>query len=87
MKLAERRERKAALISEINDTYAQICAARNASRVPQRVINGDAPTAHAWKQAMEKAHSHRPPPSDMKKSLKRMEAMTTAEKAFLASLI
>jgi hypothetical protein len=49
------RQKKAALRQQIAATVIQINLAQTASRVPDRVVNGDHFTAVNWKDAMERS--------------------------------
>jgi hypothetical protein len=49
------RAEKASIRTEIASLQEKIHAARHASRVPDRVVNGDAITAQNWKDSIEKA--------------------------------
>lgn len=90
VKRAEVSAAKDALRNEIHGLQKEIGAALNAPRVPDRIINGDAIAAMAWKDAMERGTSaayHCANEPSARMTVEKLAAVKTKLARILASLV
>lgn len=87
MKHAERKELKLDLIEKINALQAQIAAASQQPRVPERIMQGDYFTVCGWKDAIQLSVTRRVKYPTLSRSLKELEEIEREETNFLVQLI